>query len=114
MDRLDHNLADYPNIQTSHPVSACNHVNCDKLDNGVDSSVALKVTHWDMLSHVVGTLRDSTTVFSQEEAMDHKEPEGPAKQEDDLIEEATKASPNGARGRATNKHGEQFQKNNMN
>ncbi len=28
--------------------------------------------------------------------MDHKEPEGPAKQEDDL-EEATKTSPNGAK-----------------
>lgn len=62
----------------------------------MDSWVALKETHWDMLSHVVGTLRDSTTMFSQEEAMDHKEPEGPAKQEDDLIEEATEASPNGA------------------
>lgn len=56
----------------------------------------LKETHWDKLSHVVGTLRDSTTKFSKEQAMDHKEPERPAKQEEDFREEASEASQNGA------------------
>lgn len=58
MDRLNRNLVDYPNIQTSHPVLACKHLNCEKLDKGVDSWVALKETYWDMFSHVLRTLRD--------------------------------------------------------
>lgn len=54
----------------------------------------------DTLGHVEscgGDFEGLNNMFSQEEAMDHKEPEGPAKQEDDLIEEAAKASPNGAK-----------------